>query len=73
MEDVVCYVCGLKIEGSSKQRTGRPVQLHKECRELNNAVSLLYNRIAKFKKQKPLKEKKNQIRRTLWNMANGLN
>lgn len=73
MTDVICPTCGLEIENSGNQKTGRPIQYHKTCRELNNAISLLMNRIASFKELKPTKEKKNQIRRILWNAANGLN
>ena len=73
MTDVICPTCGLEISNSGDQKTGRPKQYHPDCRMLNNAISLLQNRIATFKLKKPSKEKKNQIRRILWNAANGLN
>ena len=71
--DVICPTCGNKIKKSGEQKTGRPVQYHKKCRELNNAISLLQNRIESFKALDPSKEKRNQIRRVLWNAANGMN
>ena len=71
--NIVCPTCGKEIQGSADQKTGRPKQYHKSCRELNNAVSLLQNRIISFKGIGPTKEKKNQLRRVLWNAANGLN
>lgn len=73
MPDVICPTCGLEISNSADQKTGRPKQYHPECRMLNNAISLLMNRIISFKELNPTKEKKNQVRRILWNAANGLN
>lgn len=73
MDDVTCFLCGNTIEGSAKQKTGRPKQLHKECRELNNAFSLLNSRLDAFIEMNPSKEKKNKIRSSLWSIANGLN
>ena len=73
MDDVTCTVCGQQIKNSGQQKTGRPKQYHDECRKLLNAISLLQNRVVKFKAMSPTKEKKNQIRRILWNAANGLN
>lgn len=73
VDDITCTVCGNKIKDSGKQKTGRPRQNHDECRGLMNAISLLQNKLIGFKSNKPVKEKKNQIRRILWNAANGLN
>ena len=73
MDDTVCTVCGHKIEGSGAQKTGRPAQFHKPCRELNNALSLLQSRLGTYKVLNPSKEKKNMIRKALWSIANGLN
>lgn len=73
MTDTICTVCGLKIKNSSKQKTGRPRQYHDGCRKLLNAISLLENNVAEFKKQKPIKEKRNFLRGEIWRIANGLN
>ena len=73
MQDVICPTCGKEILNSGNQKTGRPIQYHKACRELNNAISLLQSRLGAFKKINPTKEKRNQIRRVLWNAANGMN
>ncbi len=73
MEDVICTVCGHKIEGSGNQKTGRPKQFHQTCRELNNAFSLLQNRLEAYRALNPLKAQKKAIRSSLWSLANGMN
>lgn len=73
MEDTICMVCGREIEGSGSQKAGRPIQCHKECRELNNAFSLLQSRLEAFQDMNPTKEKRNRIRSALWSIANGMN
>lgn len=73
MEDVICTVCGHKIDGSGNQKTGRPKQFHKECRELNNAFSLLQSRLDAFKELSPEPEKRKRIRSALWSLANSMN
>lgn len=73
MEDITCTVCGLKIDGSGDQKTGRPREFHKECRELNNAFSLLQSRLDAFRDMNPEKENKKRIRSALWSLANGMN
>lgn len=74
MPDVMCTVCGNTIPSSDGKKIGRPKQFHDECRELNNAFSLIQNRLEVFKtKMNPTREKKNRVRSTLWSMANGMN
>ena len=73
MENVTCLVCGLEIEGSANQKTGRPVQFHKECRELNNAISLLQSRLNTFREMNPTADGKKKIRSALWSLANSMN
>jgi len=73
MCDVICRVCGLEIEGSGNQKIGRPKELHTGCRELNNAVSLLQNRLEAFRSTNPTQEKKKMIRSLLWSLANSMN
>lgn len=73
MQDRICNVCGHKIEGSGSQKAGRPRELHKECRELNNAISLLQNRLEAFRELNPTQEKKKSIRSAFWSLANSMN
>lgn len=73
MEDITCMTCGLKIDGSGKQKTGRPRQFHKRCRELNNAFSLLQSRLEIFRAMNPEKDNKKKVRSALWSLANGMN
>jgi len=73
MKNTICFTCGHEIEGSGDQKTGRPKQLHKECRELNNAISLLQNRIETFKAMNPTVESKKKLRSALWSLANSMN
>ena len=73
MKNVICRVCGHEIEGSGDQKTGRPRELHKECRELNNAISLLQNRLEVFRALNPTEKSKKMIRSSLWSMANSMN
>lgn len=73
MKNTVCFTCGLEIEGSADQKTGRPKQLHKGCRELNNAISLLQNRIETFRSMNPTNESKKKLRSSLWSLANSMN
>ena len=73
MKNTICSVCGLEIEGSGKQKTGRPRQHHGECRQLNSAISLLQNKIEVFRAVNPTTESKKKIRSTLWSLANSMN
>lgn len=73
MKNTTCFVCGNEIENSGDQKTGRPKQFHKECRELNNAFSLLQSRLETFRAMNPEKEKKKKVRSSLWSLANGMN
>lgn len=73
MKNVICTVCGLEINGSADQKTGRPKQFHKECRELNNAFTLLQNRLETFRAMNPTSEKKKTMRSSLWSLANSMN
>ena len=73
MEDIICTVCGHKIDGSGNQKTGRPKQFHKECRELNNAFSLLQSRLEAFRALNPKADKKKMVRSSLWSLANSMN
>lgn len=72
-KDIVCRVCGHPVKGSAEQKTGRPKEIHKECRELNNAISLLQGRLETFRTLNPVTEKKKAIRSLLWSMANSMN
>ncbi len=73
MNNVICTVCGHEIEGSGDQKTGRPKQHHKECRELNNALSLLQNRLITFRAMNPSPKNKKKVRSSLWSLANSMN
>ena len=71
--DIICTVCGHPIKGSGDQKTGRPKQYHNECRQLNNAFSLLQNRLEAFRELNPKADKKKIIRSLLWSLANSMN
>ena len=73
MKNVICMTCGLEIEGSGDQKTGRPRQHHDDCRKLNNAISLLENRIETFRAMNPTTEKKKRLRSTLFSLTNLMN
>jgi len=73
MSDTICTLCGNEIIGSGDQKTGRPAKLHPSCREFNNAISLLQNRLEAFRLIEPTKEKKKAIRSTFLSLANGMN
>lgn len=73
MKDTICKTCGHEIKGSGSQKSGRPRELHKECRELNNAISLLQNRMEVFRDMNPTPEKRKRLRSALWSLANSMN
>lgn len=72
-ENIICTVCGHEVKGSGNQKTGRPKQFHKECRELNNAFSLLQSRLEAFKEMNPKNDKRKAVRSSLWSLANSMN
>lgn len=71
MKEIICIICGHPVKGN--QKTGRPKRFHKECRELKNAFSLLESRLETFRNMNPKKDKKKDIRGSLWSLANLMN
>ena len=64
-----CLLCGHEIDYTPGKR-GRPPELHKECRKIWNLIPWLEDELSRIDFTKT---KKDEMRSTLWSLANLMN